>query len=167
MSEQDTVFSSKIKYAGIFSFKDFYIFCNDWLTGETNLSMSETKYAEKISGDSKDIDIAWTGKTVFTDYFRFDVKISFKIIGLTEVEVQEGNTKVKTNKGSVEVKIQGILVKDYEGKFERTATKKFLRSIYEKWVIPSRVEEFEEKIISKCDEFLNQSKAYLDIEGKK
>ena len=167
MAEKDTRFSSKIKYAGIFSFKDFYIFCNDWLTNETNLLMSEEKYAEKISEDTKKIDIEWTGQRKFTDYFRFDVQVEFKITELTEVEIQEGNAKIKTNKGSVEVKIKGILVRDYDGKFEKTAGKKFLRSIYEKWVIPSRIEEFEEKIITGCDEFLNQAKAYLDIEGKK
>ncbi len=167
MPEEDTIFSSKIKYTGVFSFKDFYIFCNDWLTTETDLLMSETKYKEKISGDSKKIDVEWTGFRKFTDYFRFNIKIVFQLLGLTDVEIQEGNTKVKANKGSVEVKVKGVLTKDYDGKFDRTAIKTFLRSVYEKWVIPSRVEEFEEKVIEKCDEFLNQAKAYLDLEGKK
>ena len=167
MPEKEEIFSSKIKYGGIFSFKDFYVFCNDWLTNETDLFMSENKYSEKISGDSKNIDVEWTGRRKLTDYFRFDVKVTFKILGLTEVEIQEGSTKIKTNKGSIEVSIKGILVRDYEGKFERTAGKKFMRSIYEKWVIPSRIEEYEDKIVSKSDEFLNQAKAYLDIEGKK
>ena len=167
MAEKDTIFSSKIKYNGIFSFKDFYIFCNDWLASETDLDMSETKYKEKISGDSKNIDVEWIGNRKFTDYFRFDIKVTFQLLGLTEVEIQEGNKKIKTNKGSVEVRVKGILVRDFDGKFDKTATKKFLRGIYEKWVIPSRVEEFEEKVVEKCDEFLNQAKAYLDLEGKK
>jgi len=168
MVEKDTIFSSKIKYkTGIFSFKDFYAFCYDWLTEETNLDVAENKYSEKISGDSKDIDFEWLGKRKLTDYFRFDVQVKFKVLGLTEVEVQEGNTKVKTNKGSVEISMKGFLSRDYEGKFEKTAGKKFLRSIYEKWVIPSRISEYEEKVIGECDEFLNQAKAYLDLEGKK
>ena len=75
--------------------------------------------------------------------------------------------KVKTNKGSVEVKLSGTLVRDYQGKFEKTYLSKFLRSIYEKWVIPSRVEEYEDKLVGDCDEFLTQVKSYLDLEGKK
>ena len=71
------------------------------------------------------------------------------------------------NNGSVEIKIKGTLIRDYEGKFETTSTKKFMRSIYEKWVIPSRLNEFEEKIIGDSDEFLSQAKAFLDLEGKK
>ena len=83
------------------------------------------------------------------------------------MEIDQGGTKIKTNKGSIEIKTKGVLVKDYEGKFETNALNKFLRSIYEKWVIPSRVMEFETKLAEDCDEFLNQAKAYLDLEGKK
>ena len=167
MAEKDTKFSSKIKYKGIFSFKDFYAFCYDWLTEETGLDVAESKYKEKIDGDSKNIIVEWVGERKVTDYFKFEIKIKFQIIALTEVEVQEGSAKTKTNKGTVEMKVQGILVRDYEGKFEQTAGKKFLRSVYEKWMIASRIEEYENKLAEDCDEFLNQAKAYLDLEGKK
>ncbi len=167
MPEKDVIFSSKIKNVGVFLFKDFYKFCYDWLTDETTLLISETKYAEKLKGNTKDIDIEWEGERKVTDYFKFHVKITFRILGLTEVEATQQGKKIKTNQGSVEVKVKGTLIRDYEGKFETTAFKKFLRSIYEKWVIPSRIEQFEEKLINDCDEFLNQAKAYLDLEGKK
>ena len=167
MAEKDQIFSSKMKYEGIVSFKDFYKFCYDWLKEETELDVAETKYVEKLKADSKDIDIEWVGVRKVTDYFKFQIKAVFRILKLKEVEVTQGGAKVKTNEGSVEIKVTGTLIRDYEGKFEVTAHKKFLRSIYEKWVIPSRIEQFEEKLISDCDEFLSQSKAYLDLEGKR
>ena len=166
MPEKDTIFSSKVKYGGIFLFKDFYRFCYDWLTDETGLYISEDGYTEKLSGDSKNLDIKWTGTRKVTDYFKFEIKIAFRILELTNVEINQNNTKIKTNKGGVEIRIKGTLVKDYQGKFEINAFQKFLRAIYEKWVIPSRIEEFEEKLIGDCDEFLSQAKAYLDLEGK-
>lgn len=167
MVEKETVFSSKIKYSGIFSFKDFYAFCYDWLKEETGLDVIEKKYAEKLEGDSKQIDVEWAGSKKLTDYFKFEAKITFKITALTNVEIIKSGAKIKTNKGTVEVKISGTLVRDWQGKFDVSAFKKFLRSIYEKWVITSMVEKFEEKIIKDSDEFLNQAKAYLDIEGKR
>ena len=168
MVEKDTIFSSKIKYNGIFSFRDFYAFCYDWLKEESGFgNLTEEAYSEKIAGDSKGIDIVWGGSKKMTDYFKFEVKVKIKVIGLTEVEIQEGSNKVKTNKGGIQIDIKGILAKDYEGKFEKTATKKFLRGIYEKWVIHSRILEYEGKVAGACDEFLTQSKAYLDLEGKK
>ncbi len=167
MAEKDTVFSSRVRYKGIFSFSDFYNFCHQWLTEETGLKVSEDKYSEKISGDSKKIEIKWTGEKKITDYFRFDAKVEFNIVGLKKVEISKEGTKVETNQGTVQVKIKGILVRDYKGKFETTAFNKFLRGIYEKWIITSRIEEFENKIAEDCDEFLSQAKAYLDLEGKK
>jgi len=167
MAEKDKIFSSKMKYEGIVSFKDFYRFCYDWLKEETELDVAETKYAEKLKGDSKDIDIEWIGTRKVTDYFKFQIKAAFRILGLKDVETTQGGAKIKTNQGSVEIKLTGTLIRDYDSKFEVTAHKKFLRSIYEKWVIPSRIEQFEDKLISDCDEFLSQSKAYLDLEGKR
>lgn len=167
MTERDKVFSSKIKYNGIFLFESFYKFCYDWLKDETQLLLSEDAYKEKLIGDSKNIEIEWTGTREMTDYFKFELKASFKIVGLTNAEIAEGNKKVKTNKGSVEVAIKGNLLRDYKSKFEKSAFHKFIRAIYEKMVIPTRVEQFQEKVIIDCDTFLSQAKAYLDLEGKR
>ncbi|MBU1129462.1 MAG: hypothetical protein KJ949_02410 [Nanoarchaeota archaeon] len=165
--EKEEIFSSKVKHDGIFLFKDFYKFCYDWLTDETGLLVAEEKYAEKLAGDSKEINISWIGTKKITDYFKYQVKVSFRILNMKEVEIMQGNAKIKTNKGSVEIKTSGNLLRDYDGKFEKTGFQKFLRSIYEKWVIASRIEQMEDKLIGKCDEFLNQAKAWLDLEGRK
>jgi hypothetical protein len=167
MAEKDKVFSSKIKYNGIVDFAAFYKFCYDWLKEETGISVSENKYAEKLSGDSKSITVEWSGGREMSDYFKFELKVSFNVSGLTNVEITDGNKKIKTNKGSIEVGVSGTLVRDYKGKFEKTAFQKMLRGIYEKFVIPERIEQFQGKINSDCDEFLSQTKAYLDLEGKK
>jgi hypothetical protein len=167
MTEKDKVFSSKIKYGGVVNFSEFYKFCYDWLKDQTGLTLAEEKYSEKLSGDSKNIDIEWTGTREMTDYFKFEAKVVFMIIGLTSIEITQDGKKVKTNKGSVEVSIKGTLLKDYKGKFEKTAFQKFLRGIYEKMVIPSRVDEYQTKVVTDCDEFLSQAKAYLDLEGKR
>jgi len=168
MPEKETVFSSKMKYTGIVSFKDFYKFCYDWLIEETKMdSVKEEKYSEKITVKGKDIDVEWKGERKVTDYFKFQIEVKFRVLGLTDVEVTQQGIKIKTNQGIVEMKVKGILIRDYEGKFETTAFKKFLRSIYEKWVIPSRVIQFEEKLITDSDEFFIHAKAYLDLEGKR
>ncbi len=167
MAEKDTVFSSELKHVGLFQFKDAYQFLYDWLTDEVGLHVKEKKYEEKLIGDKKEIIVEWEGQKKFTDYFRFDADVKITIRNLVEVEINQGGKKVKTNQGDFKIGVKGILVKDYEGKFEISAFNKFLRSIYEKWVITSRIEQFEDKIIEDCDEFLGQAKAYLDLEGKR
>ena len=166
--EKETVFSSTVKYVGIFSFPDFYNFCYEWVKEEIGMSLlSETKYEEKLKGDIKEITVEWEGKKELTDFFRFDIEVKFEIKNLKNVEITQSGKKIKMNEGSVKLIAKGILVRDYKGKFEMSAFKKFLRSIYEKWVITGRIEEFKDKIAGDCDTFLNQAKAYLDLEGKK
>ena len=167
MAEKDTVFSSKMKYSGIFSFKDFYKFCHEWLTQETGLSISEEKYSEKITGDSKEIDVVWAGEKKITEYFKVEAKIEMKVLGLTQVELEQKGIKTKTNKGEIEVKIKGVLSKDWQGKFETSAYKKFMRGIYQKWIIASEIDEYMGKIAGDSDEFLSQAKEFLDLEGKR
>lgn len=168
MAEEETVFSSTIKHVGIFSFADFYKFCYEWVKEETRMDpLIEKKYEEKLKGDEKEIIVEWEGEKELTDYFRFDTKIKFEIKALKNIEIEQSGKKIKTNDGSVKLNIKGILVRDYKGKFEMRAFNKFLRSIYEKWVIPARIEEYEGKIAESCDEFLGQAKSYLDLEGKR
>jgi hypothetical protein len=166
MAEKDKIFSSKVKYEGLMDFKEFYKFCYQWLTEESQLDLVENKYAEKISGDSKNIKVEWGGSRKVTDYFKFQVDVKFEVLNLSNVEITQDGKKLKMNKGSVEVSIKGTLVRDYEGKFEHTSTQKFMRAIYEKWVIYSRIKEYEGKLMADCNEFLSQAKAFLDLEGK-
>lgn len=165
--EKDKIFSSKIKTEGIFDFKDFYKFCYQWLVEEAGLDVIENKYAEKISGDSKKINVEWIGTRKVTDYFKFQIEVKFEVLNLTNVEITKDAKKIKMNKGSVEVTVKGTLIRDYEGKFEKTSAQKFLRGIYEKWVIYTRIREYEGKLIEDCNEFLGQAKAFLDLEGKR
>ncbi len=166
MAEKEQIYSSKVKYEGIFNFKEFYKFCYDWLTEETGLKVLEDEYSEKITGNAKELKIIWKGFSELTDYFKFEIKVEFHILNMVDVEINQEGVKIKTNKGIIKTTVKGDLVRDYKGKFETSAFNKFIRGIYEKYMITQRVLQFEDYIVSKCDEFLGQSKAYLDLEGK-
>lgn len=166
MSEKEKIFSSKVKYGEIFNFAEYYKFCYDWIVDE-GFNVTEDKYVEKLKGDAKEIDVEWTCKKKITDYFQFELKVKFKVMNMKKIELAYGGGKINTNKGTVETSITGTLIRDYDSKFETSGFLKFLRGIYEKWVIPSRIDEFEDKLADLCNNFLEQAKSYLDIEGKK
>jgi len=169
MAEKDTLVKSNISYKGIFSFPQFYQFCYDWITQETELSpFAEKKYSEKIAGGGKKtIEIKWEGFRKVTDYFKYQIKVKFEITEFTDVEVEKGGAKIKMNQGKVKVIVEGVLIRDYDGKFEKSAFRKFLRSIYEKWIIRSRIDQYEDKLSDDCAKFLNQAKAWLVLESTK
>ncbi len=166
MAEKDTIFSGKIKQKGIFNFKDFYAFAYDWLVGQ-GYNVTEKVYSEEVTGDSKKIEIKWEAKRKISDYFRFVIKIDWMIIELKNIEIQREGKKIKTNSGQPELKINGILEKDYENKWEDAAFWKFLRGIYDRYIIKSRIDDYEDKIKDEVEEFIAQCKSYLVVEGKK
>ena len=96
-----------------------------------------------------------------------EMKVKIKADPLKKAVITKDGVKKDTNEGVVEMEVSGTLVRDYDGKFESSAFNKFLRGVYERWVIPSRIDEFEDKVAGDCDTFLGQAKAFLDLEGKK
>ncbi len=167
MAEEEQVFSSRVRYKGVYEFEEFYKFCYNWLRDETNLTVfSEDKYSEKLVGDAKHIDIKWTAHRDLTDYFRFKIEVKFVIKAMTQVKIKKEGVEIDSNKGDMEVQVKGFLVKDWLSKFEMSAFRKFLRAFYEKYIILSVVKEFKTRIVVDCEEFLSQAKAYLDLEGK-
>lgn len=165
MSEKDTIFSGKIKQTGTFDFKEFYRFCYVWLVDE-GYFVTEKVYSEKVSPTGKEVEIEWEARKKISDYFRFIIKAKWRILGMADTEVQdESGKKLKLNKGQVEIKVDGILEKDYQGQWEKNPFLKFLRGIYDRFIIRTRIDEYEGKVFGQSDEFLKQAKSFLAIEG--
>jgi hypothetical protein len=166
MSEKDKICEGKVKHDGIFDYKDVYRFLYTWLT-DFEYIMEERNYTEKIKPEGKEVEIHWIGKRKISDYFRFILKIDWLILGMTNVEIMKDNIKVKANKGVLEIKVTGFLEKDWENRWENTAYMRFLRGIYDKFIIRGRIETYEDKLAEEMDEFVSQMKAFLALEGLK
>ncbi|MFA5856244.1 MAG: hypothetical protein WC867_02730 [Candidatus Pacearchaeota archaeon] len=165
MSEKDIVFKGKIKNTGIFSFKDFYSFIYDWLKDE-GYDVFEKAYQESVSGDSKKIEIKWEAVRDISDYFRFEIKVNWLILGMKTIEVQKENKKVKMETGALEINFRATLVKDYEDRWENQPFWKFMRGVYERFIIRSRITTYEIKVLGEIEELIAQCKAFLALEGQ-
>ena len=165
MSELDIVFNGKVKQRGIFDFQELYNFTYNWFVDKDYL-ITEKVYTEKAKEDGKEVEIEWEAKRKISDYFRFVIKVNWRILGMKDVEVMREGDKVKINKGYPEIKVRAILEKDYEHRWEGNAFLKFLRGVYDRYIIIGRIEKYEEKIYEETDEFLSQVKAFLALEGK-
>ena len=121
----------------------------------------------ELSGSAKDIQFKWVGDKEVTDYFKYQIKVESLTLALSDVEINQGGKKIKSNKGDFEIKLKANLIKDYDGKFETSSRMKMWRAVYEKWIIPARIKQFEDHLAGKADEFLAQVKAFLDINGQR
>jgi hypothetical protein len=165
MAERGTIFKGKIKQGGIFSFKDFYAFAYDWLR-EENYDMFETNYTEKVKGDAKQLEIKWEAHKEISDYFKFVIKMQWFVLGMKTVEVVKDGKKVKMDSGLLEIKFHSMLVRDYENRWEDHPFWKFLRGLYDRYIIRTRGDDFEIRLIEETDEFVSQCKAFLAIAGQ-
>jgi len=166
MSELSPVYEGKVVHGGIFNFKDVYNFLYEWFTSY-QYAVIEKKYSEKIKPEGKDIEIEWVCLRKISDYFRFMIRVGIRVVGLTTVEITRGDVKLKRDKGEIEIKISSYLEKDYEHKWETNPITKFLRGIYDKYIIKSRIEAYEDTLAAEVDEVIAQVKSFLALEGKR
>ena len=161
MVEKDKVAGGKITHSGIFSFKEAYNFLYSWLT-DYDFRVVEKKYSEKVKGEGKDIDVEWHASRTLTDYFKFELKVEWRVEGMVTLKDPKG-----MNSGKVSVKINGTLVRDPKNKWDASALSKFLRGIYDKFVIFSKIEEYRGRLSEEIDEALAQIKSFLSLEARR
>ena len=166
MVEKEEVIKEKITHSGVFNFSEFYSYAHSWLK-EEDYGVAEEKYNEKVSGNSRDITIEWKASKEVSDYFKVSIKVEFQIEGLVDVEVEVDGKKKKTNKGKVTVDIKAALLKDPESKWESSSFNRFLREIYNKYIIPKRLENVQGKVISDVQDFKEELKSFLELTGRR
>jgi len=166
MADKELIITEKVDYTGLLDFSAFYSFAHSWLKNE-QYGVDEQKYSEKVSGSKRDITIEWTATNRFSDYFKIEQRIRFLIFGLTDVEVEVDKERKKMNQGKVEATIKGILVRDPDGKWEKSPFSRFTREIYNKYILPSRVNDMKEFIKSDVQTFKEELKIFLELTGKR
>lgn len=163
--ESSSVFKQVLKHKGFFSYSDLYAFCYQWLKDE-GYSVKENSYTEKVSG-AKEILIEWTAEKAVTDYFQNVISLKWHILGMTDAEVERGGKKEKTNKGDLKMTFSAEMQRDYESRWEGKVFNKFLRGIYDKYIIRTTKEEYEGRLKDKAESFVEDTKSFLMLEGKR
>lgn len=165
MALKDKVFEGKVSQENIFKFKDLYKFAYEWLVDE-KYKVVEKNYKEKITPDGKEIEFEWEVTKKVNDYIKFELSIKWRLLRLQEVEITQNGEKRKMDKGSIEIKVTAYLERDYEGRWETSPFKKFMRGIYDTFLLGrTRLEAFEAKLFTDSDSFIAQVKSFLVVEG--
>lgn len=167
MPERDILFKTKVKHKGIFDFAETYRILYQWLIDQ-GYDLNEKTYKEVLGpGGSRELEIEWEALRKVSDYFRYLLEVKWHPIGMTVVEVEIDGIKQKMNKGQFEIEVKSTLIKDYEDRWGTTPLLRFLRGLYDRYIIKERAEQYEAKLIAEMDEFVNQCKSFLALTGKR
>jgi len=82
---------------------------------------------------------------------------------MKDAKVEIDGKEVKTNNGEVKIEFKGVIIKDYENRWEDKPFWKFLRGTYEKYVIRESIEEYENDLEDNVKEMIADTKAFLRI----
>jgi len=164
MAKREPLYKWRIKQKGIFNFAEMYNSSKDWLRDE-GYKVIEQTYTEEIIGDSKKLEIRWEATRKISDYYKFVIVINWLVLNLKNVFVQKHGEVVKMNSGEPEITIKAIIIKDYEHRWEMSFFQKFLRGIYDKYIVKSRFDEYKLKLASECEEFNKYLKSFLSSSG--
>ncbi len=165
MAEKSNVFESTIKHEGYWHYRALYSFCYNWLK-EEGYDLYEDQYTEKITGDGKEIEIKWKAKKKVSDYFRNIIELKWHILRMQDAEVEIDGKKKKMNKGEVKIKFSADLERDYEARWEDKPFWKFLRATYDKYIIKTTMDEYEDRLTAKTGKYTEEVKAFLNLEGR-
>ena len=165
MALKSNVLKQKIKQVGYWNFKDLYNFSFEWLE-DHGYSVSEDEYTEKEKENGKELNIEWVANKKVTDYYKNTINVKWHILYMTDAEIERDGKKEKTNKGEVKMEFIVDLVKDYEERWEDEPLWKFLRGTYEKYIIRTTNDEYEDRLEDDALEYIEQIKAFLQLSGK-
>ena len=165
MAQKKEVYKGKLKQTGYWKYSEIYDMTFNWLKDQGYL-LKEDLYNEKLQSNGKEVIIKWTAIRKVTDYFMFEIKLDWHILGMNDAEVEIDGKKVKTNKGEVEIVFKGNIIKDYEKRWEDKPIWKFLRGVYERYVIRETVDEYEDDLEDEVKEMISDVKAFLRIPGQ-
>jgi len=165
MADKEQLVKEKMGHNGIFDFTALYAFMHSWLRDEEGFGVTEEKYSEKVSGNARDIDFKWVASKTANDYLKMEHQVEVEVRGLTDVEVEIDGVKKKMNKGKIGIEFKGYIIKDQGSKWDVTPWYRFLRDFYNKYVIPARIDNMEDKIRADSKKFKDDIKAFLDQMG--
>jgi len=162
MAQKNTVFEQTLKQKGYWKYTDIYNFAFEWLK-DHGYKIKEKKYTEKVSPNGKEIELEWEASKKVSDYLKFIISLKWHILGLKDAEIERGGKKESTNKGELKIKFESETEKDYEKRWEDNPFWKFLRGIYDKYVIRTTIEEYENRLIKESNDYVKEIKSFLQM----
>lgn len=164
MTEKEVVAKElKIKQKAVFDMGELYQVMFRWFS-QHNYDFQEKQYMEKKNPDGgKNLEIKWIATRKINDYVKYQIDIIFKMVNLVEVEVEVDGRKTNKHKANSEIEFNATLMKNYENKWDKNAFLRFIREVYDMYIIRSRMEDYKAELYSEIYELIDEVKAFLNM----
>ena len=163
MPQRDIVIPNiKVKEKAIFNLDELYKLLHRWFE-LYRYDLQEQEYRDDDTGNGKHVEIKWYSDKKIDDYFKYVIEVNFLLLGLEDIEIVKEGVKVKTNKCEVELRFKSYLLKDYNRMWERFPVLRVLREFYDRRIIASRIDGYEDEVYEETYKLINEVKAFLNL----
>lgn len=154
-----------IKHKGLFDFNGILKGIPGWLT-QHGYDIIQKGHSQKQTGSGGYLEANWEATREVTEYVMFKIKVDIWLRDLNDVAVERNGKTVKMNKGNIEITFNSEMSKDYNHIFankdgEATSFHKFIKEVYEKHVIKSKLSAMEDKLLIETQDLMEHAKTFL------
>lgn len=163
MTEKQLVIEGiSLGYEGYFDTNALYNFI-DRYTRERGWDKQDVLHDIKNKESYRDIYLDLRPSKTISDYAKFMMKIIVNMTHVTDEIIELDGKKIKTNKGKVNITLNGFMMTDYEGDWQSSAKWTFMKTIYDKFIFRSHTEDFENMLKDEVHRLRNEISAFLNI----
>jgi len=164
--------SLSIKYEDVFSFKELYKAIRDWLivneyASDKRDEEMEKLYLEKQSGAGvKELWIWWRNSKAphGSKYFKYVINVDYHVLNMKDVEIMHKGSKIKANKGEVEILINCYLQTEAEFEIEKSMFR-FIANLFRKRIYRQEVEQHKKELQEDMFSLQHEIKQFLELKG--
>lgn len=162
MPDRDVIVKEgKVKYTGPFDLELLYRKLQEWIKRARFKAPREKRYVERVKPFGKIVDISWdASKEQLDGYLRMELEVKFLIVGLGDIEVDQGGRKIKLQKGDLEITFSSTLVRNAKGEWP---DKSVMRRLYERYVVPEKVEFYKIELYKDTEKVMDETKNFLAL----
>lgn len=146
----------KVKVEGVVNLEDLYRLIKEWLEFH-GYNFFEKEYIDTIKDSGKDIKIILLGDKKADDYAKFEIVVKIKVEDAKEVEFKKGTGF----KGSISVGFESDVLRDYENEWEKTFLLRFIRAVYDKFIIKDKLEKYRSELEDETQDIYRKVKEFL------
>lgn len=140
-----------IRKTGKFNFKSLYKKAASWYP-EREYDFTEKEHTEKDKPTGFEIIVKFNCERKVDDYVKFHIDCGFLV------------QKYRKGEGDLKINTIAYLELDYKKTWEITSFHKFLRFIYNNYIIKSRIQKvYEPKVYAELIEYINVLKGELNL----
>lgn len=167
----EEILSFVIDYEDVFNLQNLYEMGRQWFeeneftSTDTDDGEIETLYHHKVNeGGSVEHRIWWRAtRSPDNPYFKYFLKVDFRTINMSTVQVNQGGEQVEANKGDVIISVSAYLLLDANGQWQNSTFGRWFHDYFRKRMYRKRIEDQRLILWQLAKDFQGELKQFLEL----